>query len=149
MSLRTKIQAGLTCSIVTAAMVMTAAGPAAATGGTCGSGYNFLKSYPLKSNFSSIIPGDLSIYYSPSTGNNCAITRARAAWDGKAQNMFVSLGDGQGPSVVDPPSGSGKNYHYYAGPVYKYLKGKCVYSLGILEYGGHEFSAHAAGVHCG
>ncbi|MFJ2031073.1 hypothetical protein [Streptosporangium sp. NPDC087985] len=149
MSLRTKIQAGLTCAIVTAATVMTAANPAAATGGTCGSGYNLLKSYPLKSVFSSTIPGDLSIYYSPSTGNNCAITRVRAAWDGKAQNVYVSLGDGGASYVTDPPSGSSKNYHYYAGPVYKYLKGKCVYTVGYLEYGGIEYYVHADGVHCG
>ncbi|ACZ88086.1 hypothetical protein [Streptosporangium roseum] len=149
MSLRTKIQAGLTCAVITAATVMTAANPAAATGGTCGSGYNFLKSYPLKSVFSSSIPGELSIYYNSSTGKNCAITRAKAAWDGKAQNIYVSLSDGGSPAALDPPAGSSKNYRYYAGPVYKYLKGKCVYAIGYLEYGGISYSAHAYEVHCG
>lgn len=148
MSLRTKIQAGLTCAVVTAAAVMTAANPAAATGGTCGSGYNLLKTYPLKSLFSTATGGEFSIYYSPSTGNNCAITRAKAAWDGKAQNVFVSLSNGHDLTAMDPPAGSSKNYHYYAGPVYKYLKNQCVYAFGSLEYGGLKFSAEALGVFC-
>ncbi|MBO2453192.1 hypothetical protein J4573_39285 [Actinomadura barringtoniae] len=148
---RTKmIPAVLAASALTAALSVTTAGPALASGGSCASGYNFLDSYKLTNNVENEIGGYLSLYYNPSTGKNCAITRAKAAWDGKASQIYVSLSDGDAHIVRDPSLSSNANYHYYAGPVYLALKNKCAYIHGSLHYGGDVYYTRVdTGVHCG
>ncbi|MFI7132432.1 hypothetical protein ACIBQ1_52705 [Nonomuraea sp. NPDC050153] len=153
MSLRKKLSAVLAACTVTIPLSAVVAQPAYATGGTCGSGYNFLSSYPLRGYGShyDTIGGYLSIYYNPSNGYNCAITRVKAAWDGKASYVYVFLGDGDSRSVRDPKLDSSANYHYYAGPVKLYLKDQCVYADGSLKYDGETYNTRDAayGVHCG
>ncbi|WP_067480065.1 hypothetical protein [Actinomadura hibisca] len=146
MSTPKKLSAVLATGVLTASLSAAMAGPALATGGTCGSGYNFLDSYPL--DYYDKVGGTLSLHYNPANGKNCAISRVKAAWDGKASQVYVGLSDGS-KVVRDPQLDSGVNYHYYAAPVYMYLKNQCVYLWGGLTHGGNTYGADVRGVHCG
>ncbi|MGI5171154.1 hypothetical protein ACQEU3_43055 [Spirillospora sp. CA-253888] len=147
MSTLKKLSAALAVGALTASLSAVTTGPALASGGSCGSGYNFLSSYPLK--YYDRVGGALSLYYNPSNGKNCAITRAKAEWDGKASHIYVALSDGDRRIARDPALDSSANYRYYAGPVYLYLKGQCAYLWGGLSYGGNKYLANVGGVHCG
>ncbi|MEW9555005.1 hypothetical protein [Nonomuraea sp. NPDC050783] len=149
MTLRRKLSVVLAACSMAIPLSAVAAQPALATGGSCGSGYTFLSSYPLRAY--GTVGGYLSLYYNPSNGYNCAITRVKAAWDGAASHISAFLSDGDSRIVRDPKLDSGVNYHYYAGPVRLYLKGQCVYASGSLKYGGDTYTTGdaALGVHCG
>ncbi|MEV4800378.1 hypothetical protein AB0K18_10210 [Nonomuraea sp. NPDC049421] len=149
MSLRSKLSAVLAACVVTIPLSAVAAQPASATGGSCGSGYNFLSSYPMR--YGDAVGGSLDLYYNPSNGYNCAIARAKAAWDGVAHHIKVMLSDGGSRIVRDPALNSTANYRYYAGPVKLYLKNTCVYADGQLTYNGDWYRTGDAafGVHCG
>ncbi|SFL07968.1 hypothetical protein SAMN05216275_15217 [Streptosporangium canum] len=74
--------------------------------------------------------GYLDIYYSSSTGNNCARLNSTGSSYGESKYMSVRLNACSASStsvcnVLDTDSDSGY-FEYYAGPVTVYGKGRCL-----------------------
>ena len=88
------------------------ASPASAAG-ECGSGYTQVDSYAIGS------AGTLELYYSSSSGKNCAIARDSSPGYGH-KAVYIGL---ENKPWADVDSG---NFTYYAGPVYVSAPGQCI-----------------------
>ncbi|GAA5179867.1 hypothetical protein GCM10023322_10860 [Rugosimonospora acidiphila] len=100
-----------------AGVLAVSATPAAAAS-TCGGG--LLGNWPITG-------GYIAVYYSSSTGDNCAMTYTNHP--GKPQHIMVEIDDG---GAAHRDSGT---YSYYAGPVYVHAPGKCVNFEGQIGNG--------------
>jgi hypothetical protein len=138
---------GAAAALALAVIPGMASAPASAASPSCGSGYAFLDSYPIKGLDSGRTGGYVSLYYSGSTGKNCAIAMPISSWSGLVSHLDVQLSTASYPGYVD--DGLDANYHYYAGPIYIPARGQCVDVGGYFQYGGERFAGHAYGVHCG
>ncbi|GAA4579655.1 hypothetical protein GCM10023194_05830 [Planotetraspora phitsanulokensis] len=121
--------------------------PASAATASCGSGYAFLDSYPIKGLDTNRTGGYVSLYYNSSTGKNCAIAKPISSWSGLVNHLDVQLTTNSYPGFVD--DGLNANYHQWAGPIYIPARGECVDVGGYFDYGGERFAGHAYQVHCG
>lgn len=122
---------------------------AAAPVGSCGSSYGKVGSYPVTRSWESTA-GYIDVYYSRSTGKNCAVTRPVSALAGKAGNIWVCIE--RSPYGGRACDGSSANYRYYAGPVYVSARGTCInVSGGLTRTPGDNqpFNGGAQKVHCG
>ncbi|MGW3390494.1 hypothetical protein [Streptomyces cinereoruber] len=137
-----------------AVMATTTEASATARINACGSSYGFLKSYPIKAVYWSYDAGEtkgyIDLYYSSSTGKNCAIARPM---DGisSPRNIRVKIGkSGSGWADLD---GYQANFTKYAGPVYVSARGSCIDFEGGFTYNGSWDPSEAwsgyAGRHCG
>ncbi|MEV0413892.1 hypothetical protein AB0I68_24565 [Streptomyces sp. NPDC050448] len=137
-----------------AAVSALAAVPAEAqtvSGGSCGAGYYQQDAYPLGDGEGATGAGVIFLYYSSSTGKNCAILRRDANFlvtDG----MDISLKSSNGGSDVDGQ----RAYTQYAGPVYVSARGACVqinaHVTGVWKGSAYLVSTHSENtgwVHCG
>jgi hypothetical protein len=122
------------------------AAPAGASADSCGTGYGFLESYPIKGLDDGVTGGYVSVYYNGSTGKNCAIARPISAWSGKVSHIEVQLSADGHPGYVQ--DGRDQNYHYYAGPIYIPARGKCINVGGFFDYRGQKYAGTAWRVHC-
>ncbi|WP_331725284.1 hypothetical protein [Streptomyces zaomyceticus] len=121
----------------------------AATLGSCGSSYSKVGSYPLRADWQ-YNTGSIDVYYSSSTGKNCAITRPGTALAGKARHVWVCIEQTKGYGRDCDGLGYGENFRYYAGPVSVYGKGQCInVTGGFTRPDGVVFSGMARSVHCG
>jgi hypothetical protein len=93
--------------------------PASATG-PCGSSYTRVGVYAIPS--SGTRTGTLEVYYSSSTGKNCALAYGYGSYYGTKtwKGVSISRADGSGEDV------DGDYYEYYAGPVYISAPGQCI-----------------------
>lgn len=113
MRTRGKLATFLTGAALASTALVVGAAPASAAG-ECGAGYTKVGDYAIESQ------GRLEVYYSSSTGKNCAITRDSNPNSGfKAVHISVAGASGW----ADSDSGS---FTYYAGPVYVSAPGKCI-----------------------
>lgn len=130
MSARNKLAVLASAAIVSAGLIATAA-PANAAG-ECGAGYAHVDSYAIGS------AGTLELYYSSSSGKNCAIARDRTPSSG-FKAVYLSLAN---KPWADVDSGT---FTYYAGPVYVSAAGKCIDVRGDI---GSTVTVKES-VHCG
>ena len=151
MRLMTKIATGVLSAAIAGAGVTMAAAPANAATGSCGAGYHYLKGknhFPVK--YGKKVGGYADLYFSSSTGKNCAIVRA----SGSASHITVLLArydsKNKAPEkTVTDGWGKGQNYHSYAGPVKLWAKGRCISVVGSLMKSGHRYQGGGIKVHCG
>ncbi|MCF6473163.1 spore-associated protein A [Nonomuraea sp. MG754425] len=121
-----KLATSLVGTVVAAATLVTGATPASATG-PCGSSYNRVGVYNIGVDKYGYRTGVLEVYYSSSTGKNCALTYGdgpyanTTSWKG----VIISRADGSGR---DSDAGE---YQYYAGPVYVSAPGQCIDVEGV------------------
>ncbi|MFI7230499.1 spore-associated protein A [Nonomuraea angiospora] len=113
-----KLAAVVGSALIAGGLLTGLAAPASAAG-PCGSGYGLLTSYPIKSGDE--LRAYLDVYYSSSSGKNCAVTRAT-----KFAGTPHSMGVGMSRSGSTWVSDSSENYAYYAGPVYVSARGSCI-----------------------
>ncbi|MGW2657200.1 hypothetical protein ACWC1D_26525 [Streptomyces sp. NPDC001478] len=131
---------------------------AAATARTnaCGSSYAFLKSWPIKAMYwtsdAGKTKGYIDIYYSRSTGKNCAIARPV---DGVHQphEIRVKIGkSGSGWAALDGYQAN-SNFTKYAGPVFASGRSACIDFEGGFAYNATWNSSEAwssySRKHCG
>ncbi|MEV4833917.1 hypothetical protein AB0K05_05305 [Nonomuraea sp. NPDC049486] len=119
--MRTRKLATLLAGTALAATTTLVAGAApAGAAGPCGSSYSRVGVYAVSKNGTRT--GTLEVYYSSSTGKNCALTYGYGQYDGTTswKHVTISRGDGSG---ADTDAG---NYKYYAGPVYVSAPGQCI-----------------------
>ncbi|WP_435059685.1 hypothetical protein [Streptomyces sp. bgisy060] len=120
----------------------------------CGSSYTFLKSWPIKAKYwtydAGKTKGYIDIYYSRSTGKNCAIARPI---DGVhlPRGIRVKIGkSGSGWAQLD---GYQANFTKYAGPVYVSARNTCINFEGGFAYNAEWDPSEAwssyYGRHCG
>ncbi|GHG13789.1 hypothetical protein ACFFSH_31075 [Streptomyces filamentosus] len=120
----------------------------------CGSSYTFLKSWPIKAMYwtydAGKTKGYIDIYYSRSTGKNCAIARPV---DGVylPRGIKVKIGkSGSGWAALD---GYQANFTKYAGPVYVSAPNACIDFEGGFSYNAtwdpSEAWSSYSGKHCG
>ncbi|MFJ7260869.1 hypothetical protein ACIQV2_11945 [Streptomyces globosus] len=138
----------------TAALCTLAAVPAQAatiSGGSCGAGYRLQDAYPLGTDRGADGSGVISLYYSSSTGKNCAILRRDANFN-ITDGMGVTLTASNGASDTDGQ----RAYRDYAGPVYVAARGMCVKVSGHVtgawkgSFAAGTFTGGSGGwVHCG
>jgi hypothetical protein len=137
----TAISAGL--------LAMPSTASAAAPVGSCGSSYGKVGSYKVTRSWEGTA-GYIDVYYSRSTGKNCAITRPISSLAGKAGNIWVCIEQDKG--YARDCDGVTKNYRYYAGPVYVSGRGQCINVSGGLNRkpgDNQPFNGGAQKVHCG
>ncbi|MFK0045240.1 hypothetical protein ACIQU4_14180 [Streptomyces sp. NPDC090741] len=137
-----------------AAVSALAAVPAEAqtvSGGSCGAGYYQQDAYPLGDSQGATGAGVIFLYYSSSTGKNCAILRRDA-------DFLVS--DGMGITLKSSSGGVDSDgqraYTQYAGPVYVSARGACVQITANITgawknsaYLAKTHSENTGWVHCG
>ncbi|MGP3918045.1 hypothetical protein [Nonomuraea sp. 10N515B] len=139
--MRTRKLATLLAGAALAASTTLVAGatPASAAG-PCGSSYSRVGVYAIPQ--SGTRTGTLEVYYSSSTGKNCALaygygsTYGATTWKG----VSISRADGSG---YDPDA---DYYQYYAGPVYVSAPGQCIDVTGTVVAGK---VTELNNVHCG
>ncbi|WP_159040946.1 hypothetical protein [Streptomyces sp. FxanaA7] len=131
-------------TLVTLATIPTA--EAATHSTACGSSYSRVGHYSLTSSFAQAAnPGGyLDIYYSSSTGKNCAVVYPSSAHQGKTSNLEVDIRKSGNTTWI----GQGGDFTYYAGPVYVSAPGACIDALGIIE-DGYQYRGGFYGKHCG
>lgn len=125
-------------ALASTTLVMGAA-PAGAAG-PCGSSYSRVGVYPIPK--TGTRTGTLEVYYSSSTGKNCALAYGYGSNYGTTtwKGVSISRGDGTGYSV------DADYYQYYAGPVYVSAPGQCIDVTGSVVAGK---STSLNNVHCG
>ncbi|MFI7131564.1 spore-associated protein A [Nonomuraea sp. NPDC050153] len=140
---RTRKLATLLAGAALAASTTLVAGAApASAAGPCGSGYSRVGVYSIGIEKYGYRTGILEVYYSSSTGKNCALTYGdgpyanTVSWKG----VTISRGDGSGKDE------DAKEYKYYAGPVYVSARGGCIDVEGISPA---WTSVKLNNVHCG
>ncbi|MGW0807686.1 hypothetical protein [Nonomuraea sp. NPDC002799] len=128
------------------ALAVTAlATPAEAAAGVCGSSYSLVGSYAIPATGTRV--GTLEVYYSSSTGKNCALAVGYGSTYGVKNTKAVFIGiAGSTTGWTDSDDGS---YEYYAGPVYVYAPGKCITAQGVIFKGDDHDTRHLNSAHCG
>ncbi|MEO3806098.1 hypothetical protein [Nonomuraea sp. B1E8] len=128
-------------TIAASATMVAGAAPAGAAG-PCGSSYARVGVYAIHHKVDGSRTGTLEVYYSSSTGKNCALTYGYGkyantkSWKG----VIISRGDGSGE---DADAGE---FTYYAGPVYVSAPNQCIDVEGIVPAWN---SRKLNNVHCG
>ncbi len=86
--------------------------------------------------------GTLEVYYSSSTGKNCALTYGYGPYDGTTswKRVTISRADGSGEHT------NAGHYQYYAGPVYVSAPGQCIDVAGTVP---DWKTTELNNVHCG
>ncbi|MGN9840137.1 hypothetical protein ACTMTI_18635 [Nonomuraea sp. H19] len=127
------------------ALAVTAlAAPAEAAATVCGSSYTKVGSYAIPQTGTRV--GTLEVYYSSSTGKNCALAVGYGSTYGVKNTKAVYIGlAGPGVPWADDNSGS---FEYYAGPVYVSAPGKCIAVQGVIFKGSTHYTRHLDSVHC-
>jgi hypothetical protein len=97
------------------------AAPAGAAG-PCGSSYSRIGVYNIGIQKYGYRTGILEVYYSSSTGKNCALVYGDGPYANTTSWKAVSISRGDG-SGKDSNAG---NFKYYAGPVYVSAPGQCI-----------------------
>src|SRR4051812_3897222 len=75
---------------ITAGLLAVPTTASAAALGSCGSSYGKVGSYPVTRAWEGTA-GHIDVYYSRTTGKNCAITRPISSLSGKAGNLWVCI----------------------------------------------------------
>ncbi|NUW42144.1 serine/threonine protein kinase [Nonomuraea rhodomycinica] len=109
-------------AVTVSAGLLAAAAPANAAANYCGASYRLLKTYKVED------AGYLHVYYSSSTGKNCAVTVGAGEHYGKRDGKSVWIRRTGGTWIKD----TGR-YQYYAGPVYVKASGHCIDVEGRIE----------------
>ncbi|MET8381680.1 spore-associated protein A [Streptosporangium canum] len=138
MRTRSKIATLASAALVSTWLVAGAA-PASAAG-PCGGGYSRVGVYAIPA--SGARTGTLEVYYSASSGKNCALTYGYGSYAGRVnqKQVGISLSGRSAWAGVD----NGRFAHY-AGPVYVSARGKCIDVRGQVAAG----VRHLNRVHCG
>jgi len=154
-AMSTKI-ATLLLALVSAVGLTIVAAPAANAAGYGCSG-SLIDSYPVV-NYGSTW-GHVYLYYSSSTGKNCAVTVKNSnGYEGTATDtaIFLDRCTGTTPGHCGSISKSVDDqgyYSYYAGPVSLYAAGHCIQIIGSIWGPSHTNDEHGVvtkvGVHCG
>jgi hypothetical protein len=139
---RTRKLATLLAGAALASTTLVAGATPASAAGPCGSSYTRVGVYNIGIEKYGYRTGILEVYYSSSTGKNCALTYGdgpyanTTSWKG----VTISRGDGSGKDT------DADNYKYYAGPVYVSAPGQCIDVEGISP---SWTSVKLNNVHCG
>ncbi|MFR9676895.1 hypothetical protein [Streptomyces sp. TR02-1] len=118
--------------------------------GSCGSGYYKIDSYDVDRGRTTV--GRIDLYYSPTTGNNCALARPHSKLSGKVRHIWVCIEPSQfsSPGIRDCDGlGTGENFRFYAGPVYTYARHDCIDIKGGMKKDGLLYNGSAFNAHCG
>ncbi|MEV0615077.1 spore-associated protein A [Nonomuraea sp. NPDC050404] len=128
-------------ALASATTLMAGATPASAAG-PCGNSYTRVGVYKIGVEKYGYQTGTLEVYYSSSTGKNCALTYGAGPYANKTswKGVVISRGDGSGK---DTDAG---DFKYYAGPVYVSAPGQCIDVEGISP---SWTSVKLNNVHCG
>ncbi|MFC4008580.1 hypothetical protein ACFOY2_15220 [Nonomuraea purpurea] len=126
-------------ALATSTTLVVGAAPASAAG-PCGSSYSRIGAYRIPEDGTRT--GTLEVYYSSSTGRNCALTYGYGAYANTTswKAVRISKGDGSGGQK------NGGQFTYYAGPVYVSAPGQCIDVVGEVPAG---VSLELNNVHCG
>jgi hypothetical protein len=100
--------------------------------------------------------GSLDLYYSSSTGRNCARTNSSSLTYGKAKTMHVKLyrcaqtAPSSRCDVTAQAADGPRTYSYYAGPVSLYAPNNCIRAEGSVNWGSQAgyVSTQPAASHC-
>ncbi|NBE93062.1 hypothetical protein FE391_07660 [Nonomuraea sp. KC401] len=137
-----KLATFLTGAAVAASATMAMGAAPAGAAGPCGSSYNRVGVYAINHKVDGSRTGTLEVYYSSSTGKNCALTYGYGkyantkSWKGVA----ISRGDGSGN---DSDAGE---FTHYAGPVYVSAPNQCIDVQGTVpDWNTRKLN----NVHCG
>ncbi|MGW7285931.1 hypothetical protein ACWGH4_10620 [Streptomyces sp. NPDC054847] len=133
-------------STAAATLVLAPSAHAATHATACGSTYSRVGHYPLSSAIAQAPdPGGwLDIYYSSTTGKNCAVAYPISTLQPKTTEISISIRR----SGTAEWFGDSGPYHYYAGPAYISARGVCIDALGDLD-AGFRYHGGFYGRHCG
>lgn len=148
------ILATLMVSLGLTAVGTLALAPVANAAGECGSGYSFLKSYPVYAG--SARTSTIEVYYKSSNGYNCVINRAAGITVGATiyRGVYVKRSSQSTPNCdgTDIRCDVGK-FKYYAGPVYVYAPSSCItvyaWNDALNKFGTGLGARLLSNVHCG
>ncbi|OUD00122.1 hypothetical protein [Streptosporangium minutum] len=138
MRTRSKIATLASAALVSTWLVAGAA-PASAAG-PCGGGYSRVGVYAIPA--SGARTGTLEVYYSSSSGKNCALAYGYGSYAGRVTRKAVALGLGGATAWAGADNGM---FAHYAGPVYVSARGKCIDVRGQVG----AKVRHLNRVHCG
>ncbi|QKV90389.1 hypothetical protein HUT19_41085 [Streptomyces sp. NA02950] len=137
--IRKSIVAASAVAVLGSTVVVATAPSASATNrvNRCGASYHFKKSWPLKST-GQVDPygkkvGYIDVYWSPSSGKNCAIARPKNGVFRPTDVMVRIQRSGTGRWDQDGYRPS-QHHKKFAGPVYAKARGKCVDIEGGFSY---------------
>ncbi|TDD25359.1 hypothetical protein [Nonomuraea diastatica] len=128
-------------AVALVSLLLPATTSSASAAGPCGSSYSRVGVYRIPETGTQ--DGTLEIYYSSSTGKNCALAYGVSAeHKGKRTYKGVAIrrAGGSGGWV-----GQRDYFKYYAGPVYVSAPGTCIDAMGLM--GGDD--RYVWNVHCG
>ncbi|GAA2871690.1 serine/threonine protein kinase [Nonomuraea rubra] len=128
-------------ALVSTTTLVAGATPAGAAG-PCGSSYSRVGVYNIGIEKYGYRTGILEVYYSSSTGKNCALTYGDGPYANTTSWKGVVLSRGDGSGRVSDAG----DYKYYAGPVYVSAPGQCIDVEGISP---SWTSVKLNNVHCG
>lgn len=140
MRTRGKLATFLAGATLASTVLVAGATPAGATG-PCGSSYSRVGVYAI-SRGDGTRTGTLEVYYSSSTGKNCALTYGYGAYANTTswKRVTISRGDGSGEDT------NAGHFKYYAGPVYVSAAGQCIDVAGTVP---DWVTRELNNVHCG
>lgn len=115
-----KLTALLAGTALAATTTLLAGATPAGAAGPCGSSYSRVGVYAVSKDGTRT--GTLEVYYSSSTGKNCALTYGYGSYANTLswKRVTISRGDGSGRST------DAGEYKIYAGPVYVSAPGQCI-----------------------
>ncbi len=129
----TSVVAGSVVGTVASAVVTATPAEAATCGG------NLIRHLPINNGAGTTLAW-LDIYYNPSNGRNCAMTRHSDATWGKSRVTYVAIHRCQqtepGGCTVVASDFDKDSYAYYAGPVSVWAGSHCIYARGYIQWNG-------------
>ncbi|MGW9440674.1 hypothetical protein [Streptomyces sp. NPDC055607] len=144
-------------TLTAGALVAGTAGPASATNrvNVCGSGYGFVKSWPIKGLSWGYEPGRtvgyIDVYWSRSASKNCAVARpVNGLYN--PHGIQVRIQRSNSTAIDMDGYGRGENFTKLAGPVYVYARNACINLSGGFSYNtgsGYTGWGDYMNVHCG
>ncbi|MFF4482946.1 hypothetical protein ACFY1A_38895 [Streptomyces sp. NPDC001520] len=147
--IRKAAMAASAVALIGGTVVVATAPSASATdrGSRCGSAYHFKKSWPIHNVWGSDTEGRtvgyIDVYWSNSTGKNCAIARPKNGIY-KPNHIKVRVVK-SGSGNWDQDGYGNENYKKFAGPVYAKARGACVNLEAGFEYNNSWDRAEAWG----
>ncbi|MEU4898562.1 hypothetical protein AB0B12_39260 [Streptomyces sp. NPDC044780] len=136
-AIRKAVVAASAVTLIGSTVVVATAPSASATNraNRCGSAYHFKKSWPIKVVWGSDTVGKtvgyIDVYWSNSTGKNCAIARPK---NGIYKPNHIKVRIVRSGSGNWDQDGYNQNYKKFAGPVYAKARGACVNIEGSFDY---------------
>jgi hypothetical protein len=115
-----KLATFLTGAALAASTTLAVNATPADAAGPCGSSYSRVGVYAVSKDGTRT--GTVEVYYSSSTGKNCALAYGYGAYANTTSWKHVTISRGDG-SHKDTDAGE---YKYYAGPVYVSAPGQCI-----------------------